>query len=71
MIALEAGLPAPGAFAFWAANLALRGKFRREKCNMLQKSLAETVLRVNVRKKKASLKEKNAACCKNLLYKQC
>jgi len=34
---------------------------------MLQKSLAETVLRVNVRKKKASLKEKNAACCKNLL----
>lgn len=39
MIALEAGLPASGAFAFWAANLALRGKLRREKCNMLQKFL--------------------------------
>ena len=56
--------PAPGAFAF----LALRGNFRREKCSMLQKSLvrngAETV---NVRKKKASLEEKNATYCKNLL----
>jgi len=40
--------PAPGAFAFFAF-LALRGEFRREKCNMLQKSLAETVLRVNER----------------------
>lgn len=56
-----------GAFAFWAANLALRGKFRREKCNMLQKSLVEMVLRVNVGKKTANLEEKNAACCKNLL----
>ena len=35
----------PAPFAF----LALRGEFRREKCNMLQKSLAETVLRVNER----------------------
>ena len=67
MIALEAGLPAPGAFAFFAARLALRGEFRREKCNMLQKSLAGMVLRVNVGKKKANLEEKNATCCKNLL----
>ena len=37
-----------------------KGKFRREKCNMLQKSLAETVLRVNVGKKKANLEEKMA-----------
>ena len=36
-----------------------KGEFRREKCNMLQKSLAEMVLRVNVGKKKASLEEKN------------
>lgn len=43
MIALEAGLPASGAFAFFAARLALRGEFKREKCNMLQKSLAEMV----------------------------
>ncbi|WP_337488397.1 hypothetical protein [Phascolarctobacterium succinatutens] len=48
MIALEAGLSCSGAFAFFAF-LALRGEFRREKCNMLQKSLAETVLRVNER----------------------
>ena len=34
---------------------------------MLQKFLAETVLMVNVRNEKASLEEKNAACCKNLL----
>ena len=44
-----------------------KGEFRREKCNMLQKSLAEMALRVNVRKKKANLEEKSAACCKNLL----
>ena len=69
MIALEAGLPASGAFAFLAASLALRGEFRREKCNMLQKSLAGMVLRVNVGKKKANLEEKNATCCKNLLQK--
>ena len=36
---------------------------------MLQKSLVETVLKVNVRKKKANLEEKNATCCKNLLQK--
>ncbi|WP_418304789.1 hypothetical protein [Phascolarctobacterium succinatutens] len=46
-----------------------KGNFRREKCNMLQKSLAGMVLRVNVGKKKASLEEKNATCCKNLLQK--
>ena len=44
-----------------------KGNFRREKCNMLQKSLVEIVLRVNIRKKKANLEEKNATCCKNLL----
>ena len=48
-----------------------KGEFRREKCNMLQKSLAETVLKVNSWKKKANLEEKNATCCKNLLQKQC
>ena len=36
---------------------------------MLQKSLAETVLMVNARKKKAILEEKSAICCKNLLQK--
>ncbi|MBS5425805.1 hypothetical protein [Phascolarctobacterium succinatutens] len=46
-----------------------KGKFRREKCSMLQKSLAETVLMVNARKKKAILEEKSAICCKNLLQK--
>ena len=44
-----------------------KGNFRREKCNMLQKSLVETVLMVNIRKKKANLEEKSATCCKNLL----
>ena len=48
-----------------------KGKFRREKCNMLQKSLVEMVLRVNSWKKKANLEEKSATCCKNLLQKQC
>ncbi|WP_337780324.1 hypothetical protein [Phascolarctobacterium succinatutens] len=46
MIALEAGLPAPGAFAFFAF-LALRGEFRREKCNMLQKSLVKIFIRLS------------------------
>ena len=67
MKALEAGLPCSGGFCVFGASLALQGKFRREKCNMLQKSLAETVLMVNIRKKKASLEEKSATCCKNLL----
>ena len=66
MIATEAGLPASVAFAFLAASLVLRGEFKREKCNMLQKSLAEMVLRVNIRKEKANLEEKSATCCKNL-----
>ena len=44
-----------------------KGNFRREKCNMLQKSLAEMALRVNIGKKKAILEEKSATCCKNLL----
>ena len=43
-----------------------KGYNRREKCNMLQKSLAETVLRLNIGRKKANLEEKNATCCKNL-----
>ena len=34
---------------------------------MLQKSLVEIVLMVNVGMKKAILEEKNAAYCKNLL----
>jgi hypothetical protein len=55
--------PAPGAFAF----LALRGEFRREKYNMLQKSLVGMVLRLNIGKKKADLEEKSATCYKNLL----
>ena len=53
--------PALGAFAV------LGGVFRREKCNMLQKSLVEMVLRVNIGKEKADLEEKSATCCKNLL----
>lgn len=69
MIALEAGLPCSGGFCVLAASLALRGKFRREKCSMLQKSLVKTVLRVNIRVEKEILEEKSATCCKNLLRK--
>ena len=58
--------PASGAFAFLAASLALRGEFRREKCNMLQKSLVEMALRLNIGRKKAIIEEKSATCCKNL-----
>ena len=47
------------------------GEFRREKCNLLQKSLVEMALRVNIGKEKAKLEEKSATCCKNLLQKQC
>ena len=36
---------------------------------MLQKSLAEMALRVNIRKEKANLEEKSATYCKNLLQK--
>ena len=43
-----------------------KGKFRREKCNLLQKSLVETVLRLNTWRKKAIIEEKSATCCKNL-----
>ena len=43
-----------------------KGKFRREKCNMLQKSLAEIVLRLNAGRKKAIIEEKSATYCKNL-----
>ena len=57
---LKQVLPALGAFAV------LGGVFRREKCNMLQKSLVGMVLRVNIGKKKESLEEKSATCCKNL-----
>ena len=42
--------------------MALRGEFRREKCNMLQESLAGMVLRVNVGKKKANLEEICSIC---------
>ena len=48
--------PALGAFAVFG------GVFRREKCNMLQKSLVGMVLRVNIGKKKESLEEKSATC---------
>ena len=34
---------------------------------MLQKSLAEMALKVNIRKENANLEEKSATCCKNLL----
>lgn len=51
-----------GLLRFFAARLALRVGFRREKCNMLQKSLAEMVLRVNVGKKKANLEEICSIC---------
>ena len=44
-----------------------KGKFRREKCNMLQKSLVEMLLMVNIRKEKANLEEKSATCCTFLL----
>ena len=71
MIALEAGLSCFGGFCVFGGALALQGRLRREKCNMLQKSLVETVLSLNVRRKKASLEEKNATCCKNLLQKRC
>ncbi|WP_337478011.1 hypothetical protein [Phascolarctobacterium succinatutens] len=43
-----------------------KGKFRREKCNILQKSLVEMALRLNTERKKAIIEEKNATCCKNL-----
>ena len=36
---LKQVLPALGAFALLEVSLALQGNFRREKCNMLQKSL--------------------------------
>ena len=71
MNALEAGLSCFGGFCVLAESLVLRGKLRREKCNMLQKSLVEIVLRVNVGMKKAILEEKNAAYCKNLLQEWC
>jgi len=56
MIAPEAGLSCFRGFCVFG------GEFRREKCNMLQKSLAEMALRVNVRKKKASLEEICSIC---------
>ena len=43
-----------------------KGEFRREKCNMLQKSLVEMALRLNIGRKKAIIEEKSATCCKNL-----
>lgn len=66
MIALEAGLFCSGGFCVFGDAWALQGEFRREKCNMLQKSLVETGLRLNTGRKKAIIEEKNATCCKNL-----
>ncbi|MFU2360133.1 MAG: hypothetical protein ACM690_00975 [Phascolarctobacterium sp.] len=40
-----------------------KGKFRREKCNMLQKSLVGKVLRLSVGKKNSKLEEKSATSC--------
>ena len=71
MNALEAGLSCFGGFCVLAESLVLRGKFRREKCNMLQKSLVEIVLMVNVGMKKAILEEKSATYCRNLLQEWC
>ena len=66
MNALEAGLSCFGGFCVLADSFALRGKLRREKCNMLQKSLVEMALRLNIGRKKAIIEEKSATCCKNL-----
>ena len=66
MNALEAGLFCFGGFCIFGGALALQDEFRREKCNMLQKSLAEMALRMNVRRKKAIIEEKSATYCKNL-----
>ena len=67
MNALEAGLHCFGGFCIFGGALALQDEFRREKCNMLQKSLVEMALMVNIGRKKADLEEKSATCCKNLL----
>ena len=67
MNALEAGLSCFGGFCVLADSFALRGKLRREKCNMLQKSLVGMAFKVNIGREKANLEEKNAAYCKNLL----
>ena len=67
MIALEAGLSCFGGFCVLADSFALRGKLRREKCNMLQKSLVGMAFKVNIGREKANLEEKSATCCKNLL----
>ena len=42
-----------------------KGKFKREKCSMLQKSLVEMAVRLNTGRKKAIIEEKSATCCKN------
>ena len=39
-----------------------KGEFRREKCNMLQKSLVKMALRVNIGKKEANLEEICSIC---------
>lgn len=67
MNALEAGLSCFGGFCVLADSFALRGKIRREKCNILQKSLVGMAFKVNIGREKANLEEKNAAYCKNLL----
>ena len=67
MNALEAGLSCFGGFCVLADSFTLRGKIRREKCNMLQKSLVGMAFKVNIGREKANLEEKNAAYCKNLL----
>jgi len=62
MNAPEAGLFCFGGFCVFGGALALQGRLRREKCNMLQKSLVEMALRVNIGKKKANLEEICSIC---------
>jgi len=47
LIAPEAGLSCFGGFCVLADSFALRGKIRREKCNMLQKSLVKIFIRLS------------------------
>lgn len=56
MIALEAGLSCFGGFCVLAASLALRGKFRREKCNILHQTNENVAAnRADIDKNKADI----------------
>jgi len=58
LIALEAGLFCFGGFCVLADSLAFQGEFRREKCNMLQKSLVKKFIRLSNRPVKLVLEAK-------------